>query len=513
MSRGAAALLVALLGSFVSIRVGAAPQYAPATITVAQLFERNGHAAGSLPSGAYRVVTRTVSSNGDVWTEETIREGRDYRTTTSEGGFVWSEGEFRGKQWHRDANGLVMPSSGLFGEHDAFAIALREPSDPSSGVKLLGVTTDAAPAFVVDVKPNGWLNEQRYYDTQTYLLNRIERTDYDGHLQVWEYRDYRPVFGRMLAHDVEYEEDGKSVTERTALSSYERANAGTLDLSIPLSTPLFDLGSRESVAIPAEFTDAGVIVRVTIAGRGLDFMLDSGSSDLLIDPQIAAELGMKSIGATRASFGGDFTVANVRSADFAVGDLQATNVALSTAAFQEDLPGRRVVGLLGTDFIASGALAVDFEKQRLTLLRSLPANLAQEGWSVLPARMDYGVPVVKATFSGLPGYFVPDLGAFTSVLYPHYFLQFPNNIPRGTPDQGEIEGISHVPWGIKNITMKQLILGDWIFGDAQVVVPSSKYAQDRAFDGLIGRNILANFNLIFDYADDQLWFKPITFSK
>ena len=493
---------------------GAGPEYAAASITVAQLFDHNRQSMGSVPIGAYRIVTRTVSSNGDVWIEETLRNGRDYRMTTTQGDFAWSSGSYQGKRWHRDANGLVLPSTNLFTQLDPFTTALRNAKSASSGVKLLGITSDPAPSFVVDLAPNGWLDERRYYDTQTYLLTRIERTDYDGHRRVWEYRDYRPIFGGMVAHDVDYKGDGTSVTERSTLSSYERVDAGTLDLSIPKSKALFDLANRESVVIPAEFTSDGmIIVRVAIAGRGLDFMLDSGASAELIDPQIAAELGMKPSGAARLSFGGDTTIANVRSPDLEIGGLRAANVALSTAAFQEDLPGRRVVGLLGADFIGSGVLEVDFEKQRLTLLRSLPPDLAQQGWSALPLRMDYGVPIVRAEFSGLPGYFVADLGAFKSMLFPHYFSQFPNHIPRGTQDQGELEFLGRLPFGYKDITMKQLTLGDWVFGDVQVVVPSAKYAQSRSFDGLIGRNILTNFNLIFDYANNQLWFKPMTFNK
>ncbi len=50
------------------------------------------------------------------------------------------------------------------------------------------------------------------------------------------------------------------------------------------------------------------------------------------------------------------------------------------------------------------------------------------------------------------------------------------------------------PFGIKHITMKQLALGDWVFGDVQVVVPSAQYAQDRDYDGLIGRDTLSSFD-------------------
>jgi hypothetical protein len=164
---------------------------------------------------------------------------------------------------------------------------------------------------------------------------------------------------------------------------------------------------------------------------------------------------------------------------------------------------------LGTDFIASGALEVDYEKKTLTLMRTIPNDLESKGWSPLALRLDYGVPLIKASYSSLPGLFVADLGAVYSTLYPHYFSRFPNLIPRGTADQDELEFIGGRPFGVKHITMKSLVLGDWVFGGVQVVVPSAQYAQERDYDGLIGRDTLSNFNMIFDYANARLWFKPI----
>jgi hypothetical protein len=58
-----------------------------------------------------------------------------------------------------------------------------------------------------------------------------------------------------------------------------------------------------------------------------------------------------------------------------------------------------------------------------------------------------------------------------------------------------------------------IVLGGWIFGDVQVVVPTVDYAQERYYGGLIGRDTLSTFNLIFDYKDGELWFKPIDFGK
>jgi Aspartyl protease len=486
----------------------AAPRYEPAAITVAQLFERNEHEVGSLEAGTYHVVSQERSNRGDVWTAETYTDGRDFRTSITVGNFTRSYGSYQGKPWRQDENGLVIPTTGVFAEVDPFLISLRNAQNPSSGVRMLGLTSDSPPSLVVEVTPRNGLAERRYYDRATYLLTRLELTEYDGHKRAWKYGDYHRVAGRQIAFSTEYERDDRFVSQ-TNVVSYVRVTSVPGGLAIPASRPLFELGNQDAVMIPARFTDAGIIVGVSIGGRGLDFLLDSGASALLIDPEIARQLGMSLTGAQAASFGGDFVLANARAPDFSIGPLTAKNVAFSTASFEEELPNQRVVGLLGTDFIASGALEIDFEKKALTLLRSAPDDLNAKGWSALPLRMDYGVPLVKAAYSNLPGYFVADLGAVYSTLYPHYFSRFPNLIPSGAPDQEQLEFIGGKPFGVKHITMRSLTLGDWVFGGVQVVVPSAQYAQDRDYDGLLGRDTLSNFNITFDYANARLWIKPI----
>jgi hypothetical protein len=491
--KGLSAAALAALAVLVAQAAGATERYAPATISVAQLFDRNRRSAESVEPGAYHLVTRTLSHNGDV-----RRRGR----------FVSSYGSYGGRYCQQDANGLMLPSSNLYQEVDPFAVSIRQPKAVASGVRLLGMTTDAAPTFFVEVTPSNGLVERRYYDAHSYLLNRLEMTDYDGHQQAWQYADYRAVSGSTLAHRIDYERDG-TLSAETKVLSFAPITSGTVDFSIPPSRPLFDLGAREAIAIPARFTENGIIVPVSIEGRGLDFLLDSGSSELLIDPGVARELGMSLSGLVTVSFAGDFTMANAQAPDLTIAGLAAKNLTFSTAGFEEQLATQRVVGLLGTDFVGSGALEVNFQKQSLTLHRSLPANLAASGWSALPLPLGWGVPVVKASYSGTPGYFIVDLGADYSTLYPHYFAKFPNRVPRGAQDQEEMVTLGGKPFGIKHITMKRLVLGDWVFGDVQVVVPSASYAQDRDYDGLIGRDTLSDFDLIFDYANHQLWFKPI----
>lgn len=504
---GRAAAYIAAL-ALLAVPALAAQEYEPATITAAQLFERNRHELGSLEAGNYHIVAEERSAKGDVWTSETYTDGRSFRTSVRIGSFVSSYGANQGQSWQQDENGLVTPTTGVFAEVDPFLISMKNAENPTGGVRMLGLSTGAPRSLVVEVTPSNGLIERRYYDPATYLLIRLEMTDYDGHKKIWAYGDYRRVAGRQIAFSISSERDGAFVSQKS-LVSYERVPSVPGGFAVPASRPLFDLGGQDAVVIPARFTDAGIVVGVSIGGRGLDFLLDSGAAALLIDPDISRQLGMSLTGSQAMSFGGDFVMANAQAPDFSVGPLRARNVAFSTAAFEEQLPNQRVVGLLGTDFIASGALEVNFEKQTLTLRRSVPADLEAKGWSALPLRLDYGVPLIKASYSNLPGYFVADLGAVYSTLYPHYFSRFPNLIPRGTPDQEQLEFIGGKPFGVKHITMRSLTLGDWVFGGVQVVVPSAQYAQDRDYDGLIGRDTLSNFNMIFDYTNARLWVKPI----
>jgi hypothetical protein len=284
------AALAALSMLFVQI-ADAGEQYAPATLSIAQLFALTRHAAGSLPRGAYHSVERTQSAKGDVWTSESYWDGGDYRTTERLGNFVWANGSDGGRHWSEDVNGSVRQSSSLFSELDPFSVALRAPQNQTGGVKLLGMTTGTPQQYVVEVAPSNGLVERRYYDAHSYLLARVERIDYDGHRQVWEYGDYSSVYGWNAAHLVRYERDGSTVTEQTQLLTYDRLTGGVPSLAMPLSHSLFDLGSAASVAIPADFTPDGIFVPVIVAGRKLDFELDSGSSDMLVDPGIAKELG------------------------------------------------------------------------------------------------------------------------------------------------------------------------------------------------------------------------------
>jgi Aspartyl protease len=483
---------------------------APATISLTDLLRRARKAEGVLSEGAYHIVMRSVV-DGETTVEDTYVDARGYKTVETAAGFSSSWGEFQGQGWYQNSNGFVQRSSGVYGEHDPLENAVRQLGTEAGSATLLGITVDTPAMYVVELSPNAQLSERRYYDAETYLLRRIELTDYDGHTRVSEYDDYRRMLGRMVPFVRTYEADFYKGSRRYDVVTYEAIRPGIADLRIPASKTMFDLQGRASVTIPADFTDDGIIVRMNVGQRGLDMLLDSGSSSTIVNASVASQLALAVHNKRVESFGGIFSMSDARVDDLSVGPLHAVSAAINVAPVDDDVaPTQRIVGLLGCDFIAGGALEVDFGQKTLTLYAQPPAGLAAAGWTEIPINLDDCVPLVKANFSGLPGEFLIDLGAYDTVLYDHYFAQFKgSSTPKnGDPliNEGSFIGGDEVKF--QTYSMRTLTIGDLQFADAIVDVPLTKRVQDRDYDGLLGRTTLSNFDILFDYAHARVYLKP-----
>ena len=117
---------------------------------------------------------------------------------------------------------------------------------------------------------------------------------------------------------------------------------------------------------------------------------------------------------------------------------------------------------------------------------------------------------MKAAFSGAPGQFIMDTGAFSTVLYDHYFAQFKNDIKPAPGEpliaSGAFIGGDEVR--LQAYTMRTFGIGNLLFADATVDVPLTTKVQDSDYDGLIGRSTLSSFTVLFDYANQRVYLKP-----
>ena len=480
-----------------------AQEYAPSALTPAQVLDRAERARGAATVGAYHEITRTINGERTIVSDALV-DGDDYIETSSDGPIVRSSGTFHGIDWERNPNGVVVRMTDFAAAADPFRAALEAPATPSSGAKVLGITSGEAPQIVLEVRPREALLQRRYYDAQTFLLQRVETQSYDGHTQVREYGDYQAFKGRLVPRTWHYHDGSKANDSTTVVASLESVQkVDPAKLAIPASSPPFTFSGDAPVEIPATFTEDGIVVRLTVNGRGLDFILDSGATAVTIDRETAQSLGLSLYGRNVETIGGDFELSSARLPDFSVGDLHARAIAVDVLPFTEGVADMKVVGLLGGDFFSSGVVTVDFRNRKLTIGPHLPA--AMDGFSKLPISIDDLVPMMPAAFNGKDGHFIADLGAAKTVLYPHYFTQF--RAPDEPPDDG---GLSFVGGETQTRTyrLSNLDLGDFAVQDVYVAVPLNRKVEDTDYDGLLGRDVLRYFTVIFDYPNKTMYVKP-----
>lgn len=496
-ARFALAALVALLTTAAATPV---QQLDATSMTPAQLLERADKTTGTLKPGNY--VRTYTSDGGGLHTDGTTNiSGDDRETVEHTGPFTTAFGIFHGQQWRQNENGVVILLSGFHDTADPDANALSH-ADSSTALRVLGVTHDAPQQYVLEIAPPSGSRERRYYDVQTYLLNRSEITGSDGRTRVWTFSRYRPVFDELIPYTVRYS-DGRpandSVTQITSFAASSVSVGG-----IPASRNLLLASQKKPVEIPAIFNEDGIIVPVKIAGGTYNFVLDSGSDSLTISPRIAAQLGYKRYGLSTANIAGDFDVSQTVVPDLSIGDLHLTNAVFSVAPIDQPYDKSQIVGELGLDFWSSAIVGIDFKNKTVTLY---PANTSPPdvaSLSALPISLDDGVPRARVSVEGVQGYFLLDTGSASTVFYRHYFVQLRSKAPLDESLETRWVG------GIVDMaaySVDDLAMGPAQFKHASIAVPPDTSVDDQDYDGIIGRNIMEYYKMYFDYEGHAVYLR------
>lgn len=471
-----------------------------ALLTPTDVLAKASAAVGTQEPGTYRTETRETL-NDDTISYVRFEHGANFVETERDGDFATGEGRLNGVTWTENANGIVLTRDTASMFVDPYVAVLSAP-DASSGA--LHVEDDESGNVVLHITPRTGLNQRYTYDAKTFLLLRIDYDDPAGR-RGYVFSGYKRYFGAMLPARIQYTSAYANNKATYDLVAYNRVPDAGVSFAIPASKPVFDLGSRTSVTIPATFSIHGIVVRVNVNGRAMDFILDSGASESVIDANVAHDMGLSVHGKRTLSFLGTTTVGQTVIDDFSLGDLHASHFAIAVIPFSQQVDEKKVVGLLGGDFFASGRIAIDFAAKTLTLLAP-NAPLPTTGWTKLPIQVTSFVPATTAAFSGFKGTFIVDTGAWSTVFYRHYFEKFTPDKQAGI--QGKVAGISGRGFNYRSYHAPRMDIGDLAFADVLVQVIDSKAGDDLDIDGLLGRTFLDNFSLIFDYTDQALYLKP-----
>jgi predicted aspartyl protease len=491
----AAAMATVLLLSPLMTR--ADESYGSAGLTAVEVLVKAKAARGTLEPGTY-AVGQAPAGTQDAAVETTYINGEDSITHVNAGLFSTASGTYHNQDWDQDENGTVTLDSDFYNHEDPDAVALAHPEEPANRVTMLGTVDNT---YAIDIAPPLGEHQIRYYATDTFMLVREVRWEKDRLEHVATYGDYRKVYGAMEAFRETYS-NGRIDGNYTLNTISFKRTAEAIDFHIPATRPLVAFTSTDPVVVPTRFIDGHIVVRVTIDGRALDFMLDTGSSDMVIGPDVAHDLGLHEYGKHGESIGGDVDTATTVVPDMTIGTTHLHNTVFSVLPISEKVDGARIVGLLGYDFISSAVLVISYADETLTFYPP-GATLSVSGpLTAVPVELDDRAPRLTASVNGVSGKFMLDTGSEVTSMFRSYI----HSVPHATMIASDVSGEEMIGGEVKTqaYSIDNLLLGPTQFQQVNVIVPQSSLAEIRDFDGIIGHDILSFFVIYLDYAHQQI---------
>jgi hypothetical protein len=470
------------------------------TLTPDELQDRSKEAMGADRKPDAEHEEWSLRAYGLDGTLETWRVGTDMRSDTVLGGFRSARGTFHGQRWHQNDNGetiLDRPEPTQVEKSISETVTrVKEPID----AWLLTTTYESGHVL------------RSYYDPRTFYLVRTVRTiaGRDTHMIFDDFRTDARGRTRAWRYIGGDDRPGSDYEYRLVRDDIDASPVAQETVAVPKDRRMlveFPAGS-DVVRLPARVVNNRIYVRLDIAGRGLDFLLDSGSSTINIDAAVARELGLEILGRSAQTVAGTYASGRVVVPAVGIGALAMHDVVMHTVPIDQHEKTVRVVGLLGFDFFDAVGLKIDYAGGTVDAYR--PGTIVPPPNAVpLEVALNSGAPVAHATFGDASGEdFVVDTGAaFPYVLFQRFVRAHPGASapdPRDARSQfldgvgGQIE--------YRNVTSKRLEFGAFIIDDPAGIeaLSSNAFGFDNE-DGLIGSDILKLFTVYTDYAAGKLY--------
>ena len=239
------------------------------------------------------------------------------------------------------------------------------------------------------------------------------------------------------------------------------------------------------------------------------FIIDSGADHLYLDSELAKTLNPSSWDA-RDSSGSPPKVKWGALATFAVGPmtLQHTVVGVTDLSAASISFGERFAGLLGAPFFANAVVEVDYPHGAISCFAPTAYRLPRGHWQ--PLTLIGNRPTLTARLEGgIEGQFVLDTGnTATVVFFPAFIQQHALLHNRGvrrvtqTTVRGDTETLAgRIAWfEFAGHRFEQPLV---LFG-----LPNSPQAAERRLAGAIGRGLLREFIVVFNYPESKIALLP-----
>jgi hypothetical protein len=424
-------------------------------------------------------------------------------------------------RWHHDENGFTSLTTGTDDESFAPLRTLDDLDDPKNDVSLAGEMPGPGSAYVVKVvRPQRRHPEWVFVDKASGRITRIEY-GYGKRYYKHTFEDYRTTDGISEPWHV-HDTDGRAAADwdwvRTTLD--HKAPVTLAHFVPPPNAPITAIGIGSNLELPIHMYRGSAVVRLSVHGRGLDFLIDSASPETIIDRDVARELNLPTFGQTTEIDGTKIIYRTIID-EATVGPIRLQNLVVNASAFQWDVSEtNRIVGVLGYDFLAQTILKFDYVNGIVDVIpRETFSAKNIAGSYIVPLTFDDRLPLVPAQIGTSVDARVIVNNALT---YTYVFGSLIEKYPADFVDPpGEKRGNAMVPFADENSFGTEAPV--WVTSASHLRFGPSDYQKigvfatsfpfeigGRAIDAMIGLNYLAYFDVYFDYPDNQLVLKPNT---
>jgi len=373
---------------------------------------------------------------------------------------------------------------------------------------------------VWNVTPKGGIPVLLRFEKVNGLLRQSEVSLWSSRL-IRHYSDWREIDGVLIpfAEKDEYPED-ESV-ELIKIDS-AKVNPRSVDSKIFERPPnIHDYainGNKLSTTVPYEDDGVGrIFVPMFIDDKGpYPFEIDTGGH-LILTSATAEKLNLKPIGNANTTGGGSGVMheGTVRAKEIRIGDAvirdQPVWVIPLPDSSNDRGPRAPRAGFLGLELFERFAVQLDRKAKAVTLTPLEKFDGKAQGVR-LPICFTEDAPLTRGSFNGVSGDFELDSGNAGPAIIEGYWAHehaLESLLARGLPWAGSGVGgdygekLSH-----GDITLGPIKFPHEVVSYAGLVQRGSESTKLQA--GVIGESSLYQFDMVYDYAREQVWLDPKT---
>jgi len=258
-----------------------------------------------------------------------------------------------------------------------------------------------------------------------------------------------------------------------------------------------------SVRLPVRILNGLLVVRVAVNGRPFEFLLDSGAAGIVVDPIVTETLGLERYGERIGATIGPFPETTAIVPALNVGLLRMHNVVARVVPIPFRADDRtRIAGLLGFDFFADMVMHVDLEHGIVEALHPSTFHAPAELVTV-PIGLDDKQPAIRIKVGPVAARVILDTGANRSILASSFTDRLDPASERATVPSARFRGLGGTGTA-ETAALKDLEIANVTLAEAIVdISPADLGFED--IDGLIGTDIMRDFDWFFDYPANTVY--------